>query len=231
MTSSAARCGSRGRLQQGYTDTDGATIPYVIKNVPHTRSADGRRPSTLATVFWSTATRDGDGATTHPGMGVGRQIAIGHVKTDGIMDICVRRLEDRARRLPRAVTGARRGDDDAGEGKFWGWHRRRPTAGNSNGWRNRAAPGGRRRHGRRRTGRAEVPDIPERRDVRHHPDGRNAAAVAARVERWKNYERERAFPTAHVGRRPEAGPSSSSTNRNSRSVPRESCAIGDYNGA
>jgi hypothetical protein len=72
---------------QGYPDPDGAPYLYVFKNVPIPDARTGA-PITLQPVLV-----DGDPTamegTPAAGMGVGRQIAIGHVNTDGIMDICV----------------------------------------------------------------------------------------------------------------------------------------------
>jgi hypothetical protein len=68
-------------------DPDGTPYVYVFKNVAATDPNSGG-PITLQPVLV-----DGDPTamegTTDAGMGVGRQIAIGHVNTDGIMDICV----------------------------------------------------------------------------------------------------------------------------------------------
>jgi hypothetical protein len=72
---------------QGNPDPDGTPYLYVFKNVATLDSRTGA-PITLQPVLV-----DGDpnamAGTTDAGMGVGRQIAIGHVNTDGIMDICV----------------------------------------------------------------------------------------------------------------------------------------------
>jgi hypothetical protein len=72
---------------QGDPDPDGVPYIYVFKNVgtPDTRTG---APITLTPKLV-----DGDATategTTAAGMGVGRQIAIGHANTDGIVDICV----------------------------------------------------------------------------------------------------------------------------------------------
>jgi hypothetical protein len=71
----------------GDPDPDGVPYIYVFKNVATPDSRTGA-PITLQPFLV-----DGDPnameGTTDAGMGVGRQIAIGHVNTDGIMDICV----------------------------------------------------------------------------------------------------------------------------------------------
>jgi hypothetical protein len=80
------------RLAKPYSqndpDPDGAPYIYVFKNVA---TADPNNPSSPITL--KPVLVDGDPnatvGTTDAGMGVGRQIAIGHVNTDGIMDICV----------------------------------------------------------------------------------------------------------------------------------------------
>ena len=68
-------------------DPDGTPYLYVFKNVA-TPDPNSGAPITL-----HPALVDGDPAamesTTDAGLGVGHQIAIGHVNTDGIMDICV----------------------------------------------------------------------------------------------------------------------------------------------
>jgi hypothetical protein len=68
-------------------DPHGAPYLYVFKNVATPDSRNGA-PITLQPVLV-----DGDPTamegTTAAGMGVGRQFAIGHVNTDGIMDICI----------------------------------------------------------------------------------------------------------------------------------------------
>jgi hypothetical protein len=68
-------------------DPHGAPYLYVFKNVA-TPDPNSGAPITLQPVLV-----DGDPTamegTTDAGMGVGHQIAIGHVNTDGIMDICV----------------------------------------------------------------------------------------------------------------------------------------------
>jgi hypothetical protein len=72
---------------QNCPDPDGAPYLYVFKNVAATDPNSGG-PITLKPILV-----DGDPTaiegTTDAGMGVGRQIAIGHVNTDGIMDICI----------------------------------------------------------------------------------------------------------------------------------------------
>ena len=68
-------------------DPDGAPYLYVFKNVA-TPDPNSGAPVTLQPFLV-----DGDPTaavgTTDAGMGVGRQFAIGHVNTDGIMDICI----------------------------------------------------------------------------------------------------------------------------------------------
>jgi hypothetical protein len=68
-------------------DPDGAPYVYVFKNVA-TPDPNSGGPITLQPFLV-----DGDPnameGTTDAGMGVGHQFAIGHVNTDGIMDICV----------------------------------------------------------------------------------------------------------------------------------------------
>jgi len=73
----------------GYGDPDSDSTPYlyVFKNVaqPDTRTG---APITLQPVLVDPLTPGAIG-TPAGGMGVGRQLAIGHVDTNGIMDICV----------------------------------------------------------------------------------------------------------------------------------------------
>jgi FG-GAP-like repeat len=73
-------------------DSDGTPYLYVFQNVAATDSRTGA-PITLKPVQIDPDSTPGAvvGAPGTPsgGMGVGRQIAIGHVNTDGIMDICV----------------------------------------------------------------------------------------------------------------------------------------------
>jgi hypothetical protein len=72
---------------QGDPDPDGTPYLYVFRNVA-TPDPHSGGPITLQPVLV-----DGDPTaapgTVAAGMGVGRQIAIGHVNTDGIMDICI----------------------------------------------------------------------------------------------------------------------------------------------
>jgi hypothetical protein len=72
---------------QGDPDPDGTPYLYVFRNVAVPDSRNGA-PITLEPILV-----DGDPTategTTDAGMGVGQQIAIGHVNTDGIMDICI----------------------------------------------------------------------------------------------------------------------------------------------
>jgi hypothetical protein len=71
----------------GDPDSDGTPFLYVFKNVA---TADARTGSPITLQPFLV---DGNAAaaagSTDAGMGVGRQIAIGHVNTDGIIDICV----------------------------------------------------------------------------------------------------------------------------------------------
>ena len=72
---------------QGDPDPDGVPYIYVFKNTatPDTRTG---APITLTPNLVDGNAMATEG-TTDAGMGVGRQIAIGHANTDGIMDICV----------------------------------------------------------------------------------------------------------------------------------------------
>jgi hypothetical protein len=74
-------------IVQGDRDPYGTPYLYVFKNVAAPDARNGA-PITLQPVLV-----DGDPnameGTPAAGMGVGQQIAIGHVNTDGIMDICI----------------------------------------------------------------------------------------------------------------------------------------------
>jgi len=75
----------------GYGDPDSDSTPYlyVFKNVATPDSRTGA-PITLQPVLVDPlAMPPGAPGTPEGGMGVGRQLAVGHVNTDGIMDICV----------------------------------------------------------------------------------------------------------------------------------------------
>jgi hypothetical protein len=72
---------------QGDPDPDGVPYIYVFKNTP-TPDARTGSPITLTPNLVDGSTTAAEG-TTDAGMGVGRQFAIGHANTDGIMDICV----------------------------------------------------------------------------------------------------------------------------------------------
>jgi hypothetical protein len=86
----------------GYGDPDGDGIPYlyVFKNVAAMDAKTGS-PITLQPVLVDPATDPfppgsagtppqlGAVATPDTGMGVGRQLAVGHINKDGIVDICV----------------------------------------------------------------------------------------------------------------------------------------------
>ena len=71
----------------GDPDSDGTPYLYVFKNVAMMDARTGS-PITLQPILV-----DGDPTkapgTVDGGMGVGRQFSVGHVNTDGIMDICV----------------------------------------------------------------------------------------------------------------------------------------------
>jgi hypothetical protein len=76
---------------RGYGDPDGEGTPYlyVFQNLA-TPDARTGSPITLKPVQVDPAVgATGAIGTPAGGMGVGRQLAIGHVNTDGIMDICV----------------------------------------------------------------------------------------------------------------------------------------------
>jgi hypothetical protein len=68
-------------------DIDGRPYLYVFKNVAQTDTRTGA-PITLQPVLVDPLTNGAIG-TPDGGMGVGRQFSVGHVNTDGIMDICV----------------------------------------------------------------------------------------------------------------------------------------------
>jgi hypothetical protein len=74
-------------INQNDPDPHGTPYIYVFKNVAATDPNSGG-PITLRPVLV-----DGNAAamegSTDAGMGVGRQFSVGHVNTDGIMDICV----------------------------------------------------------------------------------------------------------------------------------------------
>jgi hypothetical protein len=74
-------------IDQNDPDPHGTPYLYVFKNVA-TPDPNSGGPITLKPILVDgnpTATE----GTTDAGMGVGRQFAVGHVNTDGIMDICV----------------------------------------------------------------------------------------------------------------------------------------------
>ena len=75
---------------QNDPDPDGVPYLYVFKNVA---AAGGKDPNNGGPITLQPVLVDGNPAaaegSTDAGMGVGRQIAIGHVNTDGIVDICV----------------------------------------------------------------------------------------------------------------------------------------------
>jgi hypothetical protein len=72
---------------QNDADPDGVPYIYVFKNVA-AKDPNSGGPITLQPVLVDGDPTQAEG-TQAAGMGVGRQIAIGHVNTDGIMDICV----------------------------------------------------------------------------------------------------------------------------------------------
>jgi hypothetical protein len=74
----------------GYGDPDSDSTPYlyVFKNVAMPDARTGA-PITLQPVLVDPVATPGAPGTPDGGMGVGRQLAVGHVNTDGIMDICI----------------------------------------------------------------------------------------------------------------------------------------------
>ena len=72
---------------QGDPDPDGTPYIYVFKNTPTADTRTGS-PITLTPNLVDGNAMATEG-TTDAGMGVGRQISIGHANTDGIIDICV----------------------------------------------------------------------------------------------------------------------------------------------
>ena len=76
----------------GDPDADGTPYLYVFKNVAVADTRTGA-PITLQPIQIdpdpTTGAVVGVPGTSDGGMGVGHQIAIGHVNTDGIMDICI----------------------------------------------------------------------------------------------------------------------------------------------
>jgi hypothetical protein len=74
-------------INQNDPDPHGTPFLYVFKNTATTDTRTGA-PITLTPILV-----DGNAAamegTQDAGMGVGRQFAVGHVNTDGIVDICV----------------------------------------------------------------------------------------------------------------------------------------------
>src|SRR5438552_16644688 len=73
----------------GYGDPDSDSAPYlyVFKNVA-TADAKSGGPITLEPHLVDGAEGQAAGSVA-AGMGVGRHYSVGHVNTDGIMDICV----------------------------------------------------------------------------------------------------------------------------------------------
>ena len=72
----------------GDPDPDGVPYVYVFKNVA-TPDAKSGAPITLQPILVDPSGAPGAIGTPAGGMGVGRQLAVGHVNTDGKMDICV----------------------------------------------------------------------------------------------------------------------------------------------
>jgi hypothetical protein len=71
----------------GDPDPDGVPYLYVFKNVA-AQDPNSGAPITLKPMLVDPVT-PGMIGTPAGGMGVGRQLAVGHVNTDGIMDICI----------------------------------------------------------------------------------------------------------------------------------------------
>jgi hypothetical protein len=78
---------------RGYGDPDLEATPvlYVFKNVgtPDARPGAGGSPITLQPVLVDPIGTPGMIGTPEGGVGVGRQLAVGHINTDGIPDICI----------------------------------------------------------------------------------------------------------------------------------------------
>jgi hypothetical protein len=72
----------------GDPDPDGVPYLYVFKNVA-TPDPNSGGPITLQPVLVDPVGAPGAIGTPPGGMGVGRQLSVGHVNTDGIMDICI----------------------------------------------------------------------------------------------------------------------------------------------
>jgi hypothetical protein len=74
-------------------DPTGVPYIYVFKNVaakdPNSGAPITLQPVRVDGVDAYAATGPGSEGTPEAGMGVGRQLAVGHVNTDGILDICV----------------------------------------------------------------------------------------------------------------------------------------------
>jgi hypothetical protein len=74
----------------GDPDADGVPYVYVFRNVAKADANTGA-PITLEPIRVDPLADPAPGlaGTPEAGMGIGRQIAIGHANTDGILDICV----------------------------------------------------------------------------------------------------------------------------------------------
>jgi hypothetical protein len=72
----------------GDPDPDGVPYLYVFKNVA-VQDPNSGGPITLQPVLIDPSGNPGQIGTPAGGVGVGRQLAVGHVNTDGIMDICI----------------------------------------------------------------------------------------------------------------------------------------------
>jgi hypothetical protein len=75
-------------LGQGDPDPHGVPYLYVFKNVALPDARTGA-PITLQPVLVDPVGVPGTLGTPEGGMGVGHQLAIGHINTDGFLDICV----------------------------------------------------------------------------------------------------------------------------------------------
>jgi hypothetical protein len=80
-------------LEEFDPDPKGVPYIYVFKNVaakdPNSGAPITLQPIRVDGVDAYAASGPGSEGTPEAGMGVGRQLAVGHVNSDGIMDICV----------------------------------------------------------------------------------------------------------------------------------------------